>query len=70
MLLLHCVKQFPHTYFEFGYNTLQRFGSQIWFLEVEVFVAMSLLSLRKTYKKYLHSSLNQIRQRHSLLMIL
>ena len=50
ILLLHYVKENPHTYFESTYNTLQWFWFQICVLDMEFFAAISLLSLRKTYK--------------------
>ena len=50
MLLLHYVKENPHTYFESAYNTLPWFWFQISFLYMEFFAAISLLSLKKTYK--------------------
>ena len=43
VVTLHCVKQNLRIYFESAYNTLQ--------LEVDVFVVVNLLSLRKTYQK-------------------
>ena len=59
-LMLHpnCVKQNPYPYCESAYNTVQWFWFQICFLDKKVLVVMSLLSLTKKYKKYLHSSLD------------
>ena len=45
------------------------FDYKFYFLYMKVFVAISLLSFRKTYKRNLHSFLNQKRLYHSLLMI-
>ena len=70
MLLLHYIKQNLNIHFRSSYNTFQQFWFQICFLDVEVFVAMSWLSLRKTYKKYLRSSFNHSRLHHFLLIVI
>ena len=69
MLLLRYVKQNLNIHFRSSYNTFQQFWFQICFLDVEVFVAMSWLSLRKTYKKYLRSPFNHSRLHHFPLVI-